>query len=97
MDDFKGDGPGRNRGLSRRSFLRVSGMVGATTFANGFSFPALAQKSAKPFSKGRVSGRRKFGSLEVSSVGLGCQDFTGTFYATAPQPGRYDHPGSHRS
>jgi aryl-alcohol dehydrogenase-like predicted oxidoreductase len=84
MDDFKGDGPGRNRGLSRRSFLRVSGMVGATTFANGFSFPALAQKSAKPFSKGRVSGRRKFGSLEVSSVGLGCQDFTGTFYATAP-------------
>jgi hypothetical protein len=74
----------RNRGLSRRSFLRVSGMVGATTFANGFYFPALALKSVKPFSKGRVSGRRKLGSLEVSSVGLGCQDFTGTFYATAP-------------
>jgi aryl-alcohol dehydrogenase-like predicted oxidoreductase len=84
MDDFKKDGAMRNRGLSRRSFLRVSGAVGAMTFANGFPFRALAQKSGRSLSKGRVSGRRKLGSLEVSSVGLGCQDFTGTFYATAP-------------
>ena len=54
------------------------------TFTNGLPFPALAQKSGRSLSKGRVSGRRKLGSLEVSSVGLGCQDFTGTFYATAP-------------
>src|SRR5580698_8250521 len=84
MDDFNEDGAGRNRDLSRRSFLRISGAVGAMTFANGVSFHALAQKSGGSLSKERVSGRRKLGSLEVSSVGLGCQDFTGTFYATAP-------------
>lgn len=84
MNDFKKDGAVRNRGLSRRSFVRASGALGAMTLANGFPFPALAQKSDGSLSKGRVSGRRRLGSLEVSSVGLGCQDFTGTFYATAP-------------
>ena len=84
MEDVKEDGEMRNRGLSRRSFLRVSGMIGASALANGLSFPAIAQKIGRPLSKGQVSGRRKLGSLEVSSVGLGCQDFTGTFYATAP-------------
>jgi aryl-alcohol dehydrogenase-like predicted oxidoreductase len=32
-----------------------------------------------------VSSRRKLGQLEVSSLGLGCQDMTGTYYATAPE------------
>ncbi len=45
----------------------------------------MAQQNAVGTSKPLVKGRRKLGTLEVSSVGLGCQDFTGTFYATAPQ------------
>jgi aryl-alcohol dehydrogenase-like predicted oxidoreductase len=72
MDDFKKQ--------SRRSFLRVTS-AGATTFASGFA--PFGQNGGSQ-SKGQVSGRRKLASLEVSSIGLGCQDFTGTFYATAP-------------
>ncbi len=84
MYDFKKEAKLRNRGLNRRSFLRGSGAVGTATFGSGFPFLALAQKVGRPLSQGGVSGRRKLGSLEVSSVGLGCQDFTGTFYDTAP-------------
>ncbi len=76
MDDFKGN--------SRRSFLRVSAMAGAAALTGGLSIPAMAQKGDSLSSRGRVGDRRKLGSLEVSSVGHGCQDFTGTFYATAP-------------
>jgi aryl-alcohol dehydrogenase-like predicted oxidoreductase len=47
--------------------------------------PAVAQQGGTASAEGRVNGRRKLGKLEVSSVGLGCQDFTGTFYATAPK------------
>lgn len=77
MDDFKGN--------SRRSFLRVSAMAGAAALTGGLSLPAMAQKGDSLSSRGRVGDRRKLGSLEVSSVGHGCQDFTGTFYATAPK------------
>jgi hypothetical protein len=69
-------------GLSRRSFLSMGGLIGAAALTSGL-FPAMAQKN-ETLSNDRVRGRRKLGSLEVSSVGLGCQDFTGTFYATAP-------------
>ncbi len=76
--------PGRSYKPSRRSFLRTTGTIAAATIASGLSVPAIAKNiggaSAKPF----VSGRRRLGTLEVSSVGIGCQDFTGTFYATAP-------------
>jgi aryl-alcohol dehydrogenase-like predicted oxidoreductase len=70
--------------LSRRSFLRKGGLIGAAALTNSLSVTLLAEKDAKLPSNDHVSGRRKLGSLEVSSVGLGCQDFTGTFYATAP-------------
>jgi aryl-alcohol dehydrogenase-like predicted oxidoreductase len=75
---------GRSHDLDRRSFLRTTGMIAATTIAGGLSFPALAQENNDALAKPMVSGRRKLGKLEVSSVGLGCQDFTGTFYATRP-------------
>lgn len=84
MEDFEDPGAGPNRGVSRRSFLRDSGTVGAAALTSGLSLPAIAQKSGSLSSKERVSSRRKLGSLEVSSVGLGCQDFTGTFYAPRP-------------
>ena len=66
--------------LNRRSFLRAT--AGLATA--GLSLPATAQDSRGDGSKPLVRGRRKLGQLEVSSVGLGCQDMTGTFYATAP-------------
>ena len=67
--------------LNRRSFLRATGIIAAATIAG----PAIAQESSKAVTKPLVTGRRKLGQLEVSSVGLGCQDMTGTFYATAPR------------
>lgn len=62
--------------LNRRAFLRTTGVIAAT---------AIAQESGAAAAKPLVNGRRKLGRLEVSSVGLGCQDMTGTFYATAPR------------
>lgn len=74
MDDFKKDEPVRGRGVSRRSFLCVGAAVGAMALANVLPFGAGAEKTGGSLPKGRVSSRRKLGTLEVSSVGLGCQD-----------------------
>ncbi len=78
-------GSGRNHDLDRRSFLRTTGMSAAAMIAGGLSFPAIAKANSGASVKPLVGGRRKLGKLEVSSVGLGCQDFTGTFYATHPR------------
>jgi len=77
--------PRRSDGLDRRSFLRASGIIAASTFAGSLSLPAIAQHGGTASAERLVTGRRKLGQLEVSSVGLGCQDITGTFYATAPK------------
>jgi len=74
----------RSHDVDRRSFLRATGIVAAAAMTGGLSFAAIAQESGGASSKSLVNGRRKLGTLEVSSVGLGCQDFTGTFYATHP-------------
>src|SRR3974390_1425991 len=71
--------------LNRRSFLRRTGGSAAAAITSGLSSPAIAQDSRGGVNKPLVNGRRKLGQLEVSSVGLGCQDMTGTFYATAPR------------
>jgi aryl-alcohol dehydrogenase-like predicted oxidoreductase len=84
MPNFKDIAPGRSHDLDRRSFLRATGIIAAATITGGLSFSAIAQESGGAPSKSLVKGRRKLGTLEVSSVGLGCQDFTGTFYATHP-------------
>ena len=84
MNNFEKVGAGNHQGLSRRSFLRAGAMAGVAAAASNCSFPAVAQKDSPSSNQARVSGRRKLGTLEVSSVGLGCQDFTGTFYATVP-------------
>jgi len=84
MPKFKEITAGRSHELNRRSFLRGTGMVAAATIVGGCSFSALAQRGSQAPAKSQVTGRRKLGKIEVSSVGLGCQDFTGTFYATHP-------------
>jgi aryl-alcohol dehydrogenase-like predicted oxidoreductase len=70
--------------VDRRSFLSTTGIIAAATITGGLSLPAIAEEIGDASAKSLASGRRKIGRLEVSSVGLGCQDFTGTFYATAP-------------
>src|SRR3954462_9775682 len=71
-------------GVSRRSFLWGAGVTATGLMTGTSPIRAFAQKGSTTGRKAQVAGRRKLGSLEVSSVGLGCQDFTGTFYATAP-------------
>jgi len=85
MHNFESRGPRGGHGPDRRSFLRSTGVIAAAAITRGLSFPANAQESPGGANKPLVQGRRKLGKLEVSSVGLGCQDFTGTFYATAPR------------
>jgi hypothetical protein len=77
--------PRRTHGRDRRSFLRATGVVAASTITGGLSLPAIVQQGGTASTERLVNGRRKLGQLEVSSVGLGCQDITGTFYATAPK------------
>ncbi|HLP31302.1 MAG TPA: aldo/keto reductase [Geothrix sp.] len=71
--------------LDRRTFLQATGALAATTLGAGLSLPAFGQDPGGAPVKPRVNGRRKLGKLEVSSIGLGCQDMTGTFYGTAPR------------
>jgi aryl-alcohol dehydrogenase-like predicted oxidoreductase len=81
---LKGNQMHNSEDLNRRSFLRVTGALAGATITAGMPLPATAQDRRGAASKPLVSGRRKLGQLEVSSVGVGCQDMTGTFYATAP-------------
>jgi aryl-alcohol dehydrogenase-like predicted oxidoreductase len=60
---------------NRRSFLRKTGAVAAAGLAGGLLSSAADRL---------VNGRRKLGKLEVSSIGLGCQDMIGTVYASTP-------------
>lgn len=73
-----------SRDVSRRSFLRNAGAAALGVVAGGIAIRAAGQTTRSATTGTTVSGRRKLGKLEVSSVGLGCQDFTGTFYATHP-------------
>jgi hypothetical protein len=68
------------RGLDRRSFLGISGAIAAATITGSLSAPAEAQQSTQA----KVSGRRKLGSLEVSSVGLGVQNMSRKYETTVP-------------
>lgn len=85
MHNIEDIDPRRGHFLERRSFLRATGIIAASTIAGGLSLPATAQQGGPASAERLVNGRRKLGQLEVSSVGLGCQDMTGTFYATAPR------------
>ena len=68
----------------RRSFLRTTGIVAASAVIGTHRIAGIRPAERKGKRQPMVKGRRKLGTLEVSSVGIGCQDFTGTFYATHP-------------
>src|ERR1700722_344982 len=71
---------GAKRGLDRRSFLGVTGAVAVATMASGLSTPAVANQTTQA----HVNGRRKLGSLEVSSVGLGVQNMSRSYETLVP-------------
>jgi aryl-alcohol dehydrogenase-like predicted oxidoreductase len=71
---------GTKRGLDRRSFLGVTGAVAVATMASGFSTPAAADGTTQA----HLNGRRKLGSLEVSSVGLGVQNMSRSYETLVP-------------
>jgi aryl-alcohol dehydrogenase-like predicted oxidoreductase len=85
MHNLEGSYPKNRHDLDRRSFLRAAGVIAAATITAGLSSPSIARESGGQAAKPLMNGRRKLGQLEVSSIGLGCQDMTGTFYATAPR------------
>jgi len=72
------------RGLGRRDFLLTAAGLATVPLLAGLITPAAAQTSATSASPVIVSGRRKLGSLEVSSVGLGVQNMHRTYQTTIP-------------
>jgi len=72
---------------ARRSFLLAAGSLAATPLmAQGQSqAPATgAAAAASPTGVAVVTGRRRLGKLEVSSVGLGVQNMSRTYQTTVP-------------
>ena len=74
-----------NSKLDRRAFLGAMGLgaTGIAAIAGNkvcLSVPAIAERSTQA----HVSGRRKLGSLEVSSVGLGVQNMSRKYETTVP-------------
>jgi aryl-alcohol dehydrogenase-like predicted oxidoreductase len=76
---------------NRRKFLAAVAGIAAAPMVAATSLPANAQQGAQGASNGSqgsgtatVRGRRKLGSLEVSSVGLGVQNMHRTYQTTIP-------------
>src|SRR5580765_4726130 len=72
------------RGLGRRDFLLTAAGLATVPLLAGLITTAAAQTSATSASPVTVSGRRKLGTLEVSSVGLGVQNMHRTYQTTIP-------------
>ncbi|MBB5058070.1 hypothetical protein HDF16_002776 [Granulicella aggregans] len=74
------DDSGTTRNIDRRSFLGVTRVAAAAVVASGLSVSAIAE----PVAPHHVSGRRKLGSLDVPSVGLGVQNMSRKYETTVP-------------
>src|SRR5687767_8718325 len=70
--------------VGRRSFLGAAGSLAASMLI-GTGAQASGQTTASGSNAAApVSGRRKLGVLEVSSVGLGVQNMSRTYQTTVP-------------
>jgi aryl-alcohol dehydrogenase-like predicted oxidoreductase len=70
---------------SRRSFLAAAGGLAAAPLLGGIVSQASAQIAGSGTSAlAQTTGRRKLGSLEVSSVGIGVQNMSRTYQTTIP-------------
>ena len=75
----------RDEPMGRRSFLLSAGSLAATRLLGGIPAQALAQTAASSGPAEAASiGRRRLGSLEVSSLGLGVQNMSRTYQTTIP-------------
>jgi aryl-alcohol dehydrogenase-like predicted oxidoreductase len=70
--------------LSRRGLLLVAGTLAATANVSGAHAQTTAQQNVPTAASASEIGRRKLGSLEVSSVGLGVQNMSRTYQQTVP-------------
>jgi len=71
--------------MGRRGFLVAAGSLGAASLLGGTNSNASAQTTSSGSNTAvQASGRRKLGSLEVSSVGLGVQNMSHTYQTTVP-------------
>ncbi|CCE97050.1 aldo/keto reductase [Sinorhizobium fredii] len=72
--------------MGRRGFLSAAGSLTAAPLLIGTGSQASAQETAQGMGANStaLSGRRKLGSLEVSSVGLGVQNMHRTYQTTIP-------------
>jgi len=79
---------GGNNRLGRRSFLVSAGALAATPLVGMACSHGGAQPrspSVAPAAAASSIGRRRLGSLEVSSVGLGVQNMSRTYQTTVPR------------
>ncbi len=75
----------RKNGLGRRSFLLSAGALAAAPLLGGAAIQAPAKQAARSSAPApNATGRRRLGSLEVSSVGLGVQNMSRTYQTTIP-------------
>ena len=76
----------RKNHLGRRSFLLSAGALAATPLLGGAAPHSVAQPAtaSRPPAPEAANGRRRLGSLEVSSVGLGVQNMSRTYQTTIP-------------
>ena len=73
--------------MGRRGFLSAAGSLAATPLLLASGSQAPAQETAQATavnSTAALSGRRKLGSLEVSSLGIGVQNMSRTYQTTIP-------------
>jgi aryl-alcohol dehydrogenase-like predicted oxidoreductase len=71
--------------IGRRSFLLSAGSLAATPLLGGIATQGFAQAAASSrLPAAEAIGRRRLGSLEVSSVGLGVQNMSRTYQTTVP-------------
>ncbi|WP_280171451.1 aldo/keto reductase [Agrobacterium pusense] len=71
-------------GLNRRGLLLAAGGLAAAATVDVESAQTAAQPSAFAATSSTAIGRRKLGTLEVSSVGLGVQNMSRTYQQTIP-------------
>jgi aryl-alcohol dehydrogenase-like predicted oxidoreductase len=75
----------RRIALGRRSFLLSAGALAATPLLGGAATRVPAQEAKRSSAPApNATGRRRLGSLEVSSVGLGVQNMSRTYQTTIP-------------
>src|SRR5438067_212520 len=65
--------------LGRRGFLGAAGSLAAASLVGAQASTPTASKAKAP-----VGGRRKLGTLEVSSVGIGVQNMSRKYETTVP-------------